>query len=529
MRLPLWVCAVTCLALAGCKGDPTTPEYWAKALAGADGKREKERVASELRESPHVNASFLPMMHRALAEEKNPKARTEIARKLGDLKSPTSVTPLAEAVDLSASDSAANELNRTLVIALGAIGDKAAIPHLLKWLNARDPYTRIEAISALGTLKATEAVDSLLAILADGSEEPFVAKKAIQALGSTRDPRSIPVLTKMMFYERKGVSFYPESSFALFQIGAPAIPAVRAVFKGEDKPLAAWAKENKIIEPAMFAKSAQVLGDLQDVESASALLSRLKFESEFLDVKLFVRMRVADALGRLRAQEAATPLAAMLSEEEPTAKQEYVRALTLIGGRGAIAALTQSAAKGDFTAREMAAHALALLGDERELPVLEKWAKDEPGLTAGECKRDADVKGCSNPETLGQERAQGLAREAKALEAAQACKADGACWAKKLESAEPVVRERAALEVGRSRQGPLLAALIGRARDADVDARLAAVQAAFWLMRDVPESAAKVKDKAAVLEKQLDEERQSTEFVKVNEDLRRLSFRLSSL
>ena len=159
MYVPRWVgvAGLSCfVAFIGCKGDPNTPEYWSKAFRNAETKREKERVAAELRELPDITQAFLPVLHQELTSETNPpKAKSDLARILGKLKSASSVEPLAQAIDVSGGDSAVNEMNRALVIALGELGDRAAIPKLMPLMNARDAYTRIEAISALGALRAT--------------------------------------------------------------------------------------------------------------------------------------------------------------------------------------------------------------------------------------------------------------------------------------------------------------------------------------------------------------------------------------
>src|SRR3712207_8700059 len=53
------------------------------------------------------------------------------------------------------------------------------------------------------------------------------------------------------------------------------------------------------------------------------------FKSEYLDVKLLVRTRSADALGRLRAKTATKALSLMAQgEQDGLAMAEYVRALT---------------------------------------------------------------------------------------------------------------------------------------------------------------------------------------------------------
>ncbi|MHB8879011.1 MAG: HEAT repeat domain-containing protein, partial [Myxococcaceae bacterium] len=450
------ILAFALVSLAACKGDPATPEYWEKQVTGAKKIKERNRILEDLRESKRVTPAFLPMMHKLLGSEKQAEVKATIARMLGEAKDASSVQPLVDALDLGTTDTASNAMNKEITTALGEIGDPKATPTLLRLLKVKDNYTKIEAINALGDLRAPEAVAPLMEIATDETGEPFISKKAIQALGMIGDAKSVPALLKMMFKERRGTSFYVESSFALYQIGQPAADAALPLLKGEDKALTAWAKENGIIEAALWAKSAQVLGDLHEARAEKPLLDRLKFESEFLDVKLFVRMRAADALGRMRSKEAVKLLSTMLDEEEASARQIYVRALTSIGGRDAIPALLKSAAQGSWDAREPAIISAAMLGDDREIAAFEKFVKDEEGLTTAECKDNPDYAGCNAPAELVKKHAGAIVGHQKRLEAAKACKTEGACWAKKLDDADTGVRERAAYEVGRSGKAELI-------------------------------------------------------------------------
>lgn len=517
--------ASAALLFSGCRADPNNPEHWEKAITGAKKNKERIRVLDELRESGKVNPAFLPMLHEQLKSQKHAEVRAHIAKILGELKDPSSVLPLADTLDLGNSDSAANAMNKEIATALGAIGDPKAEPTLLKLLKVKDHYTKIEGINALGALKAKAAVEPLMAVAVDEGE-PFISKKAIQALGEIGDPRSVPALVKMMFKERRGISFYMEASYALYQIGGPAAEALLPVIKGEDKQILSWAEENNIIKPALFAKAAQVLGDLHEARAEKALLQQLAFDSDYLDVKLFVRMRMADALGRLRSRDAAKVLAGMLGEEESGARQEYIRALVRIGGREAIAPLTKSAAVGSWDAREPSMIGLAMLGDERELPAFEKLAKEEEGLTQAECKDNPDYQGCDKPAELVKKHLAAIEQHRKRLSAAQECKADASCWSKKLDDPEPGVRERAAFEIGRSGNAALVEALTARLTEKSLEARLAIILATHWLVRDSKDAARRAQAAVEKLDKQIAEEKGKTEFVKVNEDLRRLSVAL---
>jgi len=524
LRSIVWThLAVLLLSLAGCKADPKNPDYWDKSLNTAKRAKDKNRILSDLRESGNLNPSFVAMLNAHLASERQPEVKANLAHLLGDLKDPASVQPLIDVLDLGNTDSASNNMNKEIAGALARIGDPRAIPALMRLLGSRDAYVRIEAINGLGSTRAKEALEPLMAIANDDSGEPFVCKKAIQALGEIGDARAVPVLIRMMFKERRGVTFYVESSFGLFQIGQPAADALLAVLSGEDRQLHAWAKQNNVIEPALYAKSAQVLGDLLERRAERPLLSRLQFDSEYLDIKLFVRMKMAEALGRLRAKDAVKPLAAMLEEPEAPAREEYIRALVRVGSREAIPALLKSASKGSWESRRTAIAAVAMLGDQRETPLLEKLVKQEPALSDAECKESPETAGCKNPTELARKHAGVLQGYARLLEMARSCQSDQACWAKKLEDADERVRERAAYEIGRSGKAEMADALVKRLQETNLDVRLAVIQSLDWLIADTKEAARKAAASLPNIEQQLSEEKGKTEFVKVNEDLRRLA------
>jgi HEAT repeat protein len=518
---------VAALLLAACKDDPSKPETWAKMFQDTQRTKDREKLVTELRSSPHLNESFLPMLHAHLGKEKSAQVKLVVARILAQQKSPTSIEPLADALVLGESDAAHNQMNKEIAAALGAIGDRKAVPTLLKLLKARDNYVKIEAITALGQLRAPEAVEPLIELSTSETGEPFIAKKAIQALGAIGDARAVPSLRQMMFKERRGVSFYVESSFALYQIGAPAVPALVPVMAGEDKAFLDWTRENNVIEPAVYAKVAQVLGDLhaEAREAEKALLKQLKYDNGFVEGKL-VRMKAAEALGRMRSRAAVPVLTTMLDEQEPATRAEYIRALVRIGDAAAVPALVKAAQKGAWDSREAVIVGISMLGGEAELAALEKLAKDEAAIHAAYCKLDDLYQACKDPAASVKKHTEAIAKQGRRLEAAKACKKDFACWVKKLDDEDAGVRERAAFELGRSGQPAYTAELVRRLSDNNLDTRYAAITAADWLVTDSKDAFGLAKAKLGEIEKQLEDERGKTQYVKVNEDLKRLAVKL---
>lgn len=517
------VLTATLSALAGCsRVEPDSPAYWEKTLSRTRRAADEVRVIEAMRSSGKVTKDFLPMLHARLAEAKASDVRSALVRVIGSLKDPSSVEPLSKAV-VANPRGGDNGANGEIV----AASDARAIPPLLKLLAIPDNYTRVEAINALGALRAKEAVEPLSAIATDDASEPQVAKRAIEALGRIGDARAVPALLKMLTQERRNVSFYPESSFALFQLGQPAGDALLPVLEGKDAQLASWVKQRRILPASYYSKAAQVLGDLRDRRAEAALMQRLAFSDGDPAIQAIVRMQAADALGRLRTQAAAKPLSSLVAEPDPVARAAYVRALVHLGGRDALPALQKAATQGNWWARAAAIEGIALLGDAREKPLLQKLAAAEAAATQAECDKQP-YRGCDKAPALAAERSASIARYAGWLDAAEACKQDAACWGARLSDpkAEPGVVRRAALELGRAGSAAHADVLLARVSERNTELRSAVIQALDWMVEGNKDAGARLRGALPLLTEQLQREKGRIEFMKVNEDLRRLVVRL---
>lgn len=508
------------LVLSGCESDPATPEHWEKRIGEAKGTKEKRKAIEDLRGSKYMTPAVLPVLVKRLDAEKKPEVKGDLARLLGEQKDPSAVEALMNAIEPGASDSETKTMNKEIAIALGTIKDPKAVPALIKLLKVKDNYTVIAAMEALGEMKAKEAFEPLYAIATDDAIEPFITKKAIIALGELADPRAVPGLVKAMFKERRGVSFYMESSFALYVLGKPAADALLPAVEGKDKELLEWAEKNNIKEMAIVAKSAQVLGDLHEERAEKAIVGLLNYKSDFDDIRLIIRMRAADALGRMRSKEAVKVLAGLVEEVEPSARREYVWSLSRIGGTGALAKLIETSGKGGWDARDQSMRGVAMLGDDPA--VFDKFIAAEGKLFEGECKEDPEWDECKDQAASLKKHQDKIADYKLRAVAAAECKGAAACWAKKLDDKNEGVRERAAYELGRSNDASVIGELMNRLTEKNLDTRLAIIQGADWLVHDSKDAMKKAQEFLPALEKQLEAERGKTEFVKTNEDLRRL-------
>jgi len=513
-------------ALAGCSGNPSEPKYWEDQVSKARRTQDKVRVFENLRSSGKANASFTPFLLEHLKSEKKAETRAAVVRVIATLKDPATVQPLSDAVDLGASDTDTSALNKAVAQAMAQIGGTAGVPTLLRMLKAKDGIVQVEAISALGALRAKDAVDPLVAKAEDDNVEPFIIKKSLQALGDIGDPRAVPVLIRRMFKQHpRGQQFYGEASFALFQLGQPAADAVLPVLRGQDPKIRSWAKENGISEAALYSKSAQVMGDLQDKRAEPDLLTRLSEKGD-PEQQVYVRLTASDALGKLRSTAAVKPLAGFLPSEEPVERDKYCWALARIGGRDAIPALLKAAAVGLWPARQPAFAALGLVGDERDKAALDKLKGEEAGRTEKECGEEPGLPGCGNPKNAAQKHQDEIAAWGQALDAARECATDTGCWTKKLDDKSPQVRQRAALELGRAGQAASTPALLKHMSDDNLEVRQAAIQAVDWLITVSKDAEKQALAELEKIDQQLEAERGKTELVKANEDLRRLAARL---
>jgi HEAT repeat protein len=517
---------VMCLWLAtlvGCQGDPNKPAYWVSKLSS---KRFQEKIDATnwLRRAKDVEAA--PQIAQLLKDD-DPRVRAAAANALGELGDKSVVPQLIEAVDFSAGAGndretrAINEANRQIAKALGELGDHRAAAVLLKMLNSKDSFVKLEAVEALGMLRETTAVEPLMVIATDDNQEPFIAKKAIIALGRIGDPRAVPAIEKMLFRERSGISFYPQASFAVFQIGEPAATPLIALLEGRDKDMEKWAEENKIIPEALFAKTAQVLGDIGDPRAEKALIARLHYNEG--DFKLLVRSAAAESLGRMRDKAAAPVIAGLLIEEEANIRDSYGRALVMIGDPSVLPALLKAAQTGSWDAREGSIHAYANLAPGKELANIQKLAQAEPARWIKECTDAGNEK--PECEKVWPAHQKQLDAHLARLKAAADCNEDLTCWEGKLKDPNGAVRERAAWQLGHLGKAQAIPALIANLQDEDLYARFATVTALSWLLAlpDGKPQAQAANDKLHAI---LDQEEGKQYYIKVDEDLRRLAERL---
>jgi HEAT repeat protein len=507
MRNLAWAAALLLFA-AGCL-DPSDPAGWAKRAASRSRMQEKLEALEQVRKAPGDRKAAVPYL--LLVLKQAPRVRAEAALALGEIGDPSAVPGMVAAIDPAAADRDGFEANRRLAVALGAMRAREAVPLLVTLTGSPDGFTEVAAVDALGAIGDPAAVETLSAVAASSGVEPVTAQHALLALGRIGDARAVPTVLRMLFEERSGASFFPQASFAAVELGRPMAARLVALLDGKDAELEAWAKEKHVVQGALYAKAAQLLGDVGGPEAVPALVSRLGYADPDESVAMLVHVFSAESLGRLRAKEAVRPLGDLLArEKEPDARDRYCDALARIGDPAGLPALRAAAARGDWEERVGPLTALSRLGGPAEAALVES-ARTECGA------------GCPADRTAA------LAGMKARLSAAMNC-SDARCWAGKLADPSAEVRDRAALEVGRAggpADAPALAQAILRPveADADLSARYHAVLGLAWIDGKSPLGATG-QEIAGKLEAMIAAERGRRLTESVNEDALRLSARL---
>ncbi len=544
----LTACALLLPALGCTPTDPKDPKTWIARL----NEGEVRKRAAAIQELRKMKAKEAAEPVAALLKE--PQLREDAALALGDIGGPEQAAALLDALDTTVgagSDQVtrtANRTNQKIADALGLIAppnDAKVCAAVLRLARAKDDLVRLSAVQSLGLLHCKESVGELARMVDDASVPPLIIKKAVISLGQIGDAAAIPALEHAMVIEKQGVSFLSESSFALFLLGAPSVQPMLQLLTDGDAAWVKWAKENNRAASGTYAKAEIVLGDIGDKSAIPALTAKLSYTDPdpLPDTSRLltgvVRQFAADALGRLRVKEAAAKIAALPKAEEPADEDLAsfaANALVWIGDRTQAKELIKKAQKGAIRPRLALVQGAALLGDASLIKDVEALAAAERKGAVADCVKSAmAVTGAPNVDekvACGKVADAFVALEAP-LAAAQACSAgdasaQGTCWSGKMTDSSGLVRARAAYELGRFAQPSSVAALIKGCSDDDLNARLAAIRSLEWFLGAAP-AQAQLKEAAGKLAAQLATEAGKVQFIKVDEELKRLQVKLARL
>jgi hypothetical protein len=345
------------LALTGCPSDPYDPETWIEKL---DEPTEAADALQKLQQLKDPKA--IPALGAFWKKHNNPSKVLRIIidlaqfQKVDDqtgkvLYGPTheaAIPFLLEAVqnfdigDQQSIDDASVAADALGTAAAAGHRDNETVKVLVNAANKAMPKlspgqrVRIAAIRALGNFPASElAIDTLIKILeTDMDKQPLkVHAAAINALGETHNPKALAPLLLALY---KLSPLYPQVRSALAAIGKPAIPALIAVYKGDNKTIEAFAKDNNLANDCAAAsgpdtkcqapgnvefKAAALLGDLRAKDAVPLFVESLKSDPKisFYDPQTGApgpptHSAVLDALRKIGDERAVEPVYAFWSD-----------------------------------------------------------------------------------------------------------------------------------------------------------------------------------------------------------------------
>jgi HEAT repeat protein len=530
---PLVLAGALSLFAAGCQeSDPKSPATWIAKLDDTDPRKVGEAL-EQLRKLKAKEA--VPNVVPLLKSENN-ALREAAAFALEEMGDKSAVDPLIASIDLASSAKGADLANKRIAEALGELGDPKAVPELLKMTNSKSWFVQKEAVDALGKLKDPRSLPVLIKLVEADETIPPLRKAAIVALGNLKAPEAIPALLKGLVIESTNASFFVEASFALLQLRPASAAGVAGILAGTDKPFIQWAADHKRSPAGYLAKGALALGDIADPATVPALVKTLQWKDADRNYvwEDLVHTHVAEALGRMHAKEAVAPMGAQFGGiVDANMRERYGLALALLGDKSVLpkveAAIKDK--KSPITSRAESVRTLGLLGDARNKPAIDAARKSDPPETLlKQCLAEAgdEAQTKDSCQKVTKDWAAALDEETARLAAGQECHDDAGCWAKKLTDASWRIRERAAFELGRSGTPASVQALLTATKDATNKVRRAVY---FGLETAVSNPATQplMKKQADVLAAQYAADKSSTALGGVNEDLKRLVWKVRNL
>jgi HEAT repeat protein len=204
-----------------------------------------------------------------------------------------------------------------------------------------DRPQRCAATRALGALRDTKALDPLIQTAIHARGELQCA--AVQALGMLADPQAVPplisILTSSEFHARQ------DTANALVRIGQASVGPVLAVLRHPD--------------PEIRRSVIEALGKLRAREAASALIEQVD------DRHVEIRQAAVSALGMIGDPIAVEALIRALEDPEAIVRKEAAMMLSGFGDERAVGPLCLALWDADMTVRWFAAYTLGTIRDPR--------------------------------------------------------------------------------------------------------------------------------------------------------------------
>jgi hypothetical protein len=232
-----------------------------------------------------------------------------------------------------------------------AASDEPDIKTLIEDLNAQDVNVKAASVKAL--VEAGEpAVEPLIKVLS--SKDPEIRENAAITLGKIKDERAIDPLIKLLTDEEWEVESAATS--ALVEIGEPVVEPL--IFILQDK------NEDVFLRMKVIA----VLAGIKDERAIQPMIRVLKEEPE-------LQADLGYHLG-LMGEPAVEPLIQLLDDDDPEVRVRAAEALGRLGDDRAIGALTDALSDKDETVRVFAKTGLESIEAQKKNTLIATYGKE---------------------------------------------------------------------------------------------------------------------------------------------------------
>lgn len=513
-------------AVGGCDSGPKPGEegaYWGKKLVEEIQFPKKDAALKHLVELK--DKSSLPFLYEELKQPVS-ELRPQVVELIGLIGDDTSIEPLVGAIDPAAGAGRDKEgrikanTNEKAIKALTrlsqtspAVAQNTKVIDAAKTLaNSNSLDVQLAAIVALGDLQAKDAVKDLIG-MADGHPNNFMVKNATEALIKIGDPAAADVLGKLLFFERDGVSFYREASYGLFILGKGAMPTLKQIWNAEFKPI-----EQLHIDPLVQkTKAVVVYGDLADPSTFDLIADAANTEGSATGPAL-LRIESQRAAGRIGIDKVVPGLKKQMDNVDISQSEHALAALVQMGRKEIAAPLwAMTSADGymkNCSSQDNTDDQCKFAEVQVRKARLLSYTRTAPGADLETFT--AAVAAEKNPK-LKEEMEKQKAR----IQTAKDCDGKGvSCWTEKLKDPNALVRDRAAYELLWINTDESRDVLLAALTDKDNEVRYAAI---MGVLRRLPKDGVAWADKVKA---QLASEKGQTQYVRINEDLKRLEVRL---
>lgn len=306
--------------------------------------------------------AIAPLVAMLENESEDVEARWFAARILSDFDRPACIVALVELLHKTDEE----ELSLVAAQSLANIGNTAVVALSQLLLS---PETRFLAVKALAQIRRSDAIEPLLQVVNDPSQE--IRAIAIEALGSFHDERILPILLEGL--KDIAASVRKEAAIAL---------GMRAAIEDRKRLVESLKPLLYDFNLEVCQQAAMALGRMKNDEAAIALFSVLQSSVTPVPLKLTLVM----ALSWIETSRSLTYLQTALSEDNTAIRQAIITGL----GRQELSALkiqatqilidfyhSQASNNREPQIKQTLAMALGELGQSKAIELLVQFSQEE--------------------------------------------------------------------------------------------------------------------------------------------------------